>query len=141
MQLWQTENELYSDDVKLIAGCDEAGAGPLAGPVYGAAVVLPKNLEIEGLNDSKKLTEKKRDKLFDIIIEKAIAYSVYSVSAADIDEIDILNARMYAMSQAVKMLDPTADFVLIDGNCDRGFDMPHQMLVGGDGISANIAAA
>lgn len=141
MNLWEMENRLAQQGVKSICGCDEAGAGPLVGPVYAAAVILPQGLVIDGLNDSKKLTEKKRDKLFDIIIDKAESFAVASVSAAEIDEIDILNARMKAMRLAHDALSQKPEFVLIDGNCDRFFDMPHETVIGGDGLSANIAAA
>jgi len=141
MDLWQIERSLWSEGCSVICGCDEAGAGPLAGPVYAAAVILPPETEIELLNDSKKLTPKRREKLFDVIIEKALAYAVTSVSAEDIDNIDILNARMLAMRLAVEQLDTQPDYVLIDGNCDRGFTMPHETVIGGDGLSANIAAA
>ena len=141
MELWQNERRLRAEGYNAICGCDEAGAGPLAGPVYAAAVILPHEIEIELLNDSKKLTPKRREKLFDVIIEKALAYAITSVSAEDIDNIDILNARMLAMRLAVEQLDMKADYVLIDGNCDRGFTMPHETIIGGDGLSANIAAA
>ncbi len=138
MNLWQIENAL---EYNLICGCDEAGAGPLAGPVYGAAVILPKGIEITGLNDSKKISEKKRDLLYDEIKKHAICYATVSISASEIDEINILNARMKAMNNAVLKLSQTPDFVLIDGNCDRGFEMECMMVIGGDGKSANIAAA
>lgn len=141
MDLWQIERRLREEGYSLICGCDEAGAGPLAGPVYAAAVLLPPDTEIEGLNDSKKLTEKRREKLYDVIVESAAAWAVTSVSAEDIDSIDILNARMLAMRLAVEQLQIGPDYVLIDGNCDRGFAMPHETVVGGDGLSANIAAA
>lgn len=141
MNLWSIEEGLIADGHSLICGCDEAGAGPLAGPVYAAAVILPPFLEIEKLNDSKKVTALRREKLFDIIIEKAVAYAITSVSVEDIDSINILNARMLAMSLAVNKLTTEPDFVLIDGNCDRGFTLPHAMVTDGDAKSANIAAA
>ncbi len=125
----------------VICGVDEAGAGPLAGPVYAAAVVLPMGLVIEGLNDSKKLTEKKREKLFDVICENAIAYAIATASETEIDEINILNARMLAMDRAIKALNVTADFALIDGNRNVGIACPNEMVVGGDAKSASIAAA
>ena len=103
-----------------VCGVDEAGAGPLMGPVYAAAVILPEGCVIEGLDDSKKLSEKKREALFDIIRERAVAYSVASVDAREIDEIDILNARMKAMQLAIDGLSIEADFALIDGNRDHG---------------------
>ena len=124
---------------------DEAGAGPLAGPVYAAAVILPREIDIPGLNDSKKLTEKKREALYDCITAQASAYSIASVSAAEIDEIDILNARMLAMQRALDGLSIKVDLALIDGNRDHGsrvaITVPHVCLVGGDGKSASIAAA
>ena len=126
---------------EVICGVDEAGAGPLAGPVYAAAVVLPMGLVIEGLNDSKKLTEKKREKLFDVICENAIAYAIAAASEAEIDEINILNARMLAMDRAIKALTVPADFALIDGNRNVGIECPNEMVVGGDAKSASIAAA
>ncbi|MGI6029391.1 MAG: ribonuclease HII [Candidatus Heteroscillospira sp.] len=141
MDLWSIEREYARRGFERICGCDEAGAGPLAGPVYAAAVILPPETEIEGLNDSKKLTAKKRERIFDEIVEKAAAWAVESVSAEDIDGINILNARMLAMRLAVEKLEIRPDFLLIDGNCDRGFTMPREMVVGGDGLSANIAAA
>jgi len=141
MDLWTLERELFGAGFSRVCGCDEAGAGPLAGSVYAAAVILPGECAIEGLNDSKKLTARKREKLYDIIVEQAAAYAIESVSAQEIDEMDILNARMLAMRRAVERLSPLPDFVLIDGNCDRGFTMPHRAVVGGDGKSAGIAAA
>lgn len=141
MDLWQIERRLWAEGYKFVCGCDEAGAGPLAGPVYAAAVILLPETEIELLNDSKKLTPTRREKLFDVITKRALAYAITSVSAEDIDNIDILNARMLAMRLAAEQLDVQPDFVLIDGNCDRGFTMPHETVIGGDGLSANIAAA
>ena len=124
-----------------ICGCDEAGRGPLCGPVVAAAVILPEDVEIEGLNDSKKLTEKRREALFDIIKEKATAYAIAEASPAEIDEINILNASMLAMRRAVEALPVKADFALIDGNCSRGFTIPTETVVKGDAKSASIAAA
>ncbi len=125
----------------LVCGCDEAGRGPLCGPVVAAAVILPRDLEIEGLNDSKKLTEKRRERLFDIIKEKAVAYAICEASPAEIDEINILNASMLAMRRAIEALPTGADFALIDGNCTRGIPIPCEAIVGGDAKSASIAAA
>ena len=129
----------------IVCGVDEAGAGPLMGPVYAAAVILPLHCEIPGLNDSKKLSEKKREALYDIIIQKAAAWSVASVSAKEIDETDILSARMKAMQNAIDGLQMKPDLALIDGNRDHGrsaaVTTPHRCVVGGDGKSANIAAA
>lgn len=145
MDLWAYERDLWAQGFRTICGVDEAGAGPLAGPVYAAAVILPQELEIEGLNDSKKLSEKKRERLFDEIIAQAEAYSIARVEAAEIDEIDILNARMKAMQMAIDGLSVSPDLALIDGNKDHGsrcaVTTPHETLVKGDGKSANIAAA
>ena len=128
-----------------VCGVDEAGAGPLMGPVYAAAVILPENCEIEGLNDSKKLTEKKREALFPVIFEKAAACAVASVDASEIDATDILSARMKAMQLAIDALEIPADYALIDGNRDHGatarITTPHELIVGGDGVSLSIAAA
>ena len=135
------ENEKYQLGYTAVCGCDEAGRGPLCGPVVAAAVILPRDIEIEGLNDSKKLTERKREKLFDIIKEVAIAYEIAEASPAEIDEINILNASMLAMRRAVAGLKVKADFALIDGNCSRGFDIPTETVVKGDAKSCSIAAA
>lgn len=135
------EKEKNSQGYKLVCGCDEAGRGPLCGPVVAAAVILAPDTEIEGLNDSKKLSEKKRELLFDIIKEKALAYAIAEASPAEIDEINILNASMLAMRRAVDALPVKADFALLDGNCSRGFDIPTQTVVKGDAISSSIAAA
>lgn len=135
------ENEKYAEGYTAVCGCDEAGRGPLCGPVVAAAVILPRDCEIEGLNDSKKLTEKKREALFEVIKEKAIAYAIAEASPAEIDEINILNASMRAMRRAVEALPHPADFALIDGNCSRGFTIPTQTVVKGDAKSASIAAA
>lgn len=135
------ENEKYAEGYTAVCGCDEAGRGPLCGPVVAAAVILPRDCEIEGLNDSKKLTEKKREALFDVIKEKAIAYAIAEATPAEIDEINILNASMLAMRRAVEALPHPADFALIDGNCSRGFTIPTETVVKGDAKSASIAAA
>ncbi len=135
------ENEKYAEGYTAVCGCDEAGRGPLCGPVVAAAVILPRDCDIEGLNDSKKLTEKKREALFDIIKETAIAYAIAEATPAEIDEINILNASMLAMRRAVEALPHPADFALIDGNCSRGFTIPTQTVVKGDAKSASIAAA
>ena len=145
MDLWTYEREQWNQGFDTICGVDEAGAGPLAGPVYAAAVILPRELDISGLNDSKKLTEKKRGALFDIITARAVSYSIQRVEAAEIDEIDILNARMKAMQLAIDGLSVRPDMALIDGNRDHGsrfaVTAPHVTIVGGDGKSASIAAA
>ena len=135
------EKELMSSGYKYVCGCDEAGRGPLCGPVVAAAVILPIDIEIPGLNDSKKLTEKRREALFELIKESAIAYAIAEASPGEIDEINILNASMLAMKRAVEALEVKADFALIDGNCSRGFDIPTKTVVKGDSISASIAAA
>ena len=145
MDLWTYEREQWNQGFDTICGVDEAGAGPLAGPVYAAAVILPRELDISGLNDSKKLTEKKREALFDIITARAVSYSIQRVEAAEIDEIDILNARMKAMQLAIDGLSVRPDMALIDGNRDHGsrfaVTAPHVTIVGGDGKSTSIAAA
>ena len=141
MPSFDIENEKAAQGYKYICGCDEAGRGPLCGPVVAAAVILSPDTVIEGLNDSKKLTEKKRELLFDVIKEKAIAYAVAEASPEEIDEINILNASMLAMCRAVESLSVKADFALIDGNCSRGFQIPTQTVVKGDAKSASIAAA
>ena len=135
------ENLKYAEGYTAVCGTDEAGRGPLCGPVVAAAVILPRDTEIEGINDSKKLTEKKREKLFDIIKEKAVAYAIAEASPAEIDEINILNASMLAMRRAIEALPVKADFALIDGNCSRGFEIPTETIVKGDAISASISAA
>ena len=128
-----------------VCGVDEAGAGPLMGPVYAAAVILPADCVIEGLDDSKKLTEKKREALFPVIFEKAVACAVASVDASEIDASDILSARMKAMQLAIDALEVPADYALIDGNRDHGasakITTPHETVIGGDGVSLSIAAA
>ena len=141
MPTFEYEQKHYDEGYKAICGVDEAGRGPLCGPVVAAAVILPLGLEIEGLNDSKKLSEKKREALFDVICEKAIAYAIAEASPAEIDEINILNASMLAMRRAVEALDVPADFALIDGNCSRGFNIPTETVVKGDAKSYSIAAA
>ena len=145
MDLWTLEREQWNKGYRLLCGVDEAGAGPLAGPVYAAAVILPRELEIPGLNDSKKLTEKKREALYGLITAQAEAWSVAFAAAEEIDEIDILNARILAMQRAIDGLSVKPDLCLIDGNRDHGsrvsIEAPHMTLVGGDGKSASIAAA
>lgn len=135
------ERGLRENGYNFIAGVDEAGRGPLAGPVYAAAVILPSGCIIEGLNDSKKLSEKKREKLYDIIIDKAVSYSVQSVCEAVIDEVNILNAVFIAMNKAVQSLNPPPDYVLVDGNRIKDMKFPCETVVKGDSKSINIAAA
>ena len=139
--LWVIENARYSDTVQCICGVDEAGRGPLAGPVYAAAVILPRGLVIEGLNDSKKLTEKRREALYDVIVEQAVAYGIGSADEKEIDEINILQATFLAMRRAIAQLAVRPDLALIDGNRESDFGVPAQTVIGGDGKSANIAAA
>lgn len=139
--LWTVERECQAHGYQMICGADEAGAGPLAGAVYAAAVILPIGLVLPGLNDSKQVSPKKREVLFDLIRERALAWAIESVDAGTIDRINILNARLLAMDQAIQALDPPADFALIDGNRDKGISCPHMSVVKGDSISANIAAA
>lgn len=143
--LWALERACREEGYSSVCGCDEAGAGPLAGPVYAAAVILPFGVELPGLNDSKKLTEKKREALFPVIREQAVAWAVARVEAAEIDETDILSARMKAMQLAIDRLTPAPDFALLDGNRDHGrsaaVTTPHRMIVKGDSLSASIAAA
>ena len=141
MPNFEYEEAKYLEGYTAVCGCDEAGRGPLCGPVVAAAVILPRGIEIEGLNDSKKLTEKKREKLFDIIKEKAVAYAIAEASPEEIDDINILNASMLAMRRAVEGLSVKADFALIDGNCSRGFAIPTETVVKGDSLSYSIAAA
>lgn len=145
MDFWMYEREQWGNGCELVCGVDEAGAGPLAGPVYAAAVILPREFEIPGLNDSKKLTEKKREALFDVITTQAVAYGIARVEAAEIDATDILSARMKAMQLAIDAMSLQPDMALIDGNKDHGrsaaVTTPHVTIVGGDGRSASIAAA
>jgi len=139
--MWQIENALYSEQVQLICGVDEAGRGPLAGPVCAAAVILPRDLQIDGLNDSKKLTDKKRRELMPVIKEQAIAYGIAFADHHEIDEINILQATYLAMERAIAMLDVKPDLALIDGNRAKDFGIPVKTVVHGDSLSASIAAA
>ena len=138
---WDLENKYYSEGCSAVCGTDEAGRGPLAGPVVAAAVILPRDIEIEGLNDSKKLTEKKREALYDIIIEKAISYAICEASVEEIDELNILNASQLAMRRCVEKLDMRADLVLVDGNIARDFPIKAVPVIKGDSLSPSIAAA
>lgn len=135
------ECKLQDEGFKYVCGVDEAGRGPLCGPVVTAAVILPIGCEIPGLNDSKKLTEKRREKLFDIICEKAIAYSVTYATVEQINQTNILAATLDAMHRAVKTLSVCADHALVDGNIAKGFPIPATAVVHGDAISPSIAAA
>ena len=135
------ENAAKAKGYSLVCGVDEAGRGPLAGPVCAAAVILPEDCEIPGLNDSKKLTPKKREELFTVITENALAYGIGWGSVEEIDEINILNAAMLAMRRAIDALPVKADYALVDGNIARDFTVPAETVIGGDGISPSIAAA
>lgn len=135
------EKALALEGYTAVCGVDEAGRGPLAGPVVAAACILPMDCEIAGLNDSKKLSEKKRELLFDEIKEKAIAYSIASASNEEIDKFNILNATMLAMARAIECLPVKADYAIVDGNCVRNFPVPAMTIVKGDAKSPSIAAA
>ena len=143
--LWELERSLAEQGAGVVCGCDEAGAGPLAGPVYAAAVILPMGVDLPGLNDSKQVSPKKRDVLFDLIRERAAAWAVAWVDAEEIDRTDILSARMKAMQLAIDALEVPADFALVDGNRDHGktaaVTTPHLCVVKGDSLSMSIAAA
>lgn len=145
MSFWDYEQAAFTAGHAAVCGADEAGAGPLAGPVYAAAVILPAGLVIDGLNDSKKLSPKKRDALFDVICAEAASYAVAFATVEEIEKLNILNARMLAMQRAIDALEKQPDFALIDGNRDTGgvfsITTPHIAIVGGDGKSASIAAA
>ena len=141
MLTYDIESKYEQEGYKVICGCDDAGRGPLAGPVVAAAVVLPIGLVIEGLNDSKKISEKKREKLFEIIKSEAVAYSISSASVEEIGEYNILGASLLAMKRAVAGLSVKADLALIDGNIARGFDIDAVPVVKGDSLSPSIAAA
>lgn len=138
---WDIENQAKNEGHNIICGCDEAGRGPLAGPVFAAAVILPHGIDIPALNDSKKLTEKQREKLFDIITETAVDYAIASASVEEIEEINILNASMLAMKRAIESLKTKPDYALIDGNIARGFDVEARPVIKGDALSPSIAAA
>lgn len=141
IHLWEIEESCFAQGFDVICGVDEAGRGPLAGPVCAAAVILPKNLELPGLNDSKKLTDKKRRELFPIIQEQAIAYGIGFASEQEIDEINILQATFLAMQRAIDQLNVRPDLALIDGNRQKDFGIPAKTVVKGDSLSASIAAA
>ncbi len=138
---WDLERELQEKGYKIICGCDEAGRGPLAGEVAAAACILPVGIEIKGLNDSKKLSEKKREQLFDVIKEAAIACSVATCSVEEIEKYNILECALLAMRRAVEQLDVSPEFILVDGNINKGFVLPSKAIIGGDAKSPNIAAA
>lgn len=138
---YKLESELIAQGYSAVCGVDEAGRGPLCGPVFAAACILPIGLELEGLNDSKKLTPKKRDQLFDLIRENAIAYCISSASVEEIDTLNILEADLLAMRRAIDGLQIPAEYALIDGNIARDFQIPAKAVIGGDAISPSIAAA
>lgn len=141
MSLWELENELFDSGIGVICGVDEAGRGPLAGPVCAAACILPRGLEIEGLNDSKKLTEKRRDALYDVIKEKAVSYGIAFATVEEIEELNILGATYLAMNRAIAQLSVTPELALIDGNRNAGIQVNSQPVVKGDSKCADIAAA
>jgi ribonuclease HII len=135
------EREAQEQGFAIVCGADEAGAGPLAGPVYAAAVILPEQFDLPYLNDSKKVTPKRREVLFDQIRQQAVAWAVASVDEGEIDQINILNARMKAMDLAIHQLTPMPDFALIDGNRNQGIHITNRTVIHGDSLSASIAAA
>ena len=139
--MWEIEQSHFDKGVKIICGVDEAGRGPLAGPVCAAAVILPPNAEIPGLNDSKKLSDKKRRELYPVIKEKAIAYGIAFADHNEIDEINILQATYLAMERALNQLAVKPELALIDGNRAKDFGIPVETVVHGDSLSASIAAA
>ena len=139
--MWEIEDSLYENGVQIICGVDEAGRGPLAGPVCAAAVILPPHTVIPGLNDSKKLTDKRRRELYPLIKEKALAYGIAFADHGEIDEINILQATYLAMERAIGQLSVRPDIALIDGNRSKDFGLPVKTVVHGDSLSANIAAA
>lgn len=140
-ELWSIENEIYASGVRVLCGVDEAGRGPLAGPVCAAAVMLPQNLEIKGLNDSKKLSEKQREELFSVICDKAVSYGIAFAEVEEIERLNILEATFVAMNRAIKKLSVVPELALIDGNRAKGIEVPARAIVKGDGKCADIAAA
>ena len=141
IDLWQLENELYDGGISTLCGVDEAGRGPLAGPVCAAAVMLPRGLVIDGLNDSKKLTERRREQLYDEIKEKALHWAVAFAGVEEIEELNILGATYLAMNRAIAGLGVVPELALIDGNRAKGVEYDTRCVVGGDGKCADIAAA
>lgn len=141
INMWQFEESCYKNGFQRVCGVDEAGRGPLAGPVCAAAVILPPNIDIPGLNDSKKLSDKRRRELFPVIKEQALAYAIALVDETEIDEVNILQATFRAMERAVKELPAAPDYVLVDGNKLPQLDVEAQAVVHGDSLSASIAAA
>ena len=141
LTMWEIEDGNYTEGFKVICGVDEAGRGPLAGPVCAAAVILPPHLQIPGLKDSKKLSDKRRRELFPVICEQALAYGIAFATEQEIDEINILQATFLAMERALAQLKFRPDLALIDGNRQKNFGLPVKTVVKGDSLSANIAAA
>ena len=141
VDMWSIENEFYANGIQVICGIDEAGRGPLAGPVCAAAVILPAHLDLPGLTDSKKLTDKRRRELFPLIKEQAVAYGIGLASEKEIDEVNILQATFLAMERALAQLAVKPDLALIDGNREKDLGIPVKTVVKGDSLSANIAAA
>lgn len=140
-ELWLLENEIYDSGVETLCGVDEAGRGPLAGPVCAAAVILPRGIEIPGLDDSKKLSEKKREALYDVICREAVSYSISFATVEEIESLNILGATFLAMNRAISGLSLTPELALIDGNRNSGIEMPSRCIVKGDSKCADIAAA
>lgn len=140
-ELWTLENEIYAEGFSLVCGVDEAGRGPLAGPVCAAAVILPRGLEIDGLDDSKKLSEKKREKLYDDIVNAAVSYGIAFASVEEIEQYNILGATFMAMNRAIEQLSPKPELALIDGNRNKGICIESRCVVKGDSKCADIAAA
>ena len=140
-ELWTLENQIYDEGFTLLCGVDEAGRGPLAGPVCAAAVMLPRGLVIEGLNDSKQLTEKKREALYDVICRESVSYGIAFAAVEEIETLNILNATFLAMNRAIKQLTPAPELALIDGNRTKGIEAPSRPVVKGDARCADIAAA
>lgn len=138
---WDIEKQIQLQGYKIICGCDEAGRGPLAGAVAAAACILPDGIEIKGLNDSKKLSEKKRDALYDAILESAVSCAVATCSVEEIEQYNILECALLAMRRAVEKLDVKPEYILVDGNVNKGFVIPSRAVIGGDALSPNIAAA
>lgn len=140
-ELWRIENEIYDSGVSILCGVDEAGRGPLAGPVCAAACILPRGLVIDGLDDSKKLSDKKRRELFDVIKREAVSFGVAFASVEEIEEHNILRATFMAMNRAIAKLDAVPELAIIDGNRAAGIEMPARCIVKGDSKCADIAAA
>ena len=139
--MWEIEQSYFEQGFKIVCGVDEAGRGPLAGPVCAAAVILPPNADIPGLNDSKKLSDKRRRELYPVIMEKAVAYGIGFADHKEIDEINILQATFLAMQRALAQLSVKPELALIDGNREKDFGIPVKTVIHGDSLSASIAAA